>query len=176
MRALGAAALILLWSSIVMAEQRCGLQDYDSIQQPDFDCPGPDELTLQVDLHAPPSVPIHEDDELIVPWEGALVHRDRLIEVGLTLRAVRRLRWADRVRLSEEFRVRLQYENSVAASRLLFAQQQRDVYRDRALAADQRTGSAQSWWRSPSLWFGIGVVVAGVLVALTGWALSAAAE
>lgn len=175
MRPLWVGALVLLWPSIVVAEQPCGPQDYDSIQQPNFDCPGPDELTLRVDLHAPPSVPVREGDELIAPWEGALVHRDRLIEVGLSLRAVRRLRWADRVRLSEEFRTRLQYENSVAVSRLLFAQQQRDVYRDRALAADQRTSSAQSWWRSPALWFGIGVVVAGVLVALAGWALSAAA-
>lgn len=172
MRAL-VLALIILWPSMSLAEQHCGPQDYDSEEQPNFDCPGPGELELRVDLGPPASVPVHQGEEVVAPWDGALVHRDRLLEVGLSLRAVRRLRWADRLRLAEEYEIRLLYEQRLATARLQFAQQQRDAYQDRATAAERRAQSAQAWWRSPALWFAIGVVVAGALVALTAYGLSA---
>lgn len=165
--------LIFMWPSVASAERHCGPQNYDSADQPDFDCPGPGELELRVDLNPPASVPVHQGQEVMVEWDGALVHRDRLLEVGLNLRAVRRLRWLDRLRLAEEYEIRILYERRVAEARLQFAQQQRDVYRDRATAAERRVQSANAWWRSPALWFAIGVVVAGALVALTAYGLSA---
>jgi len=44
----------------------------------------------------------------------------------------------------------------------------------RALAAQQRAEARiDVWWRSPAFWFVVGVVSAGVLVALTAYGLSA---
>jgi hypothetical protein len=34
--------------------------------------------------------------------------------------------------------------------------------------------AAPRWWESPALWFGVGVVTAGAIVAVTGYALQAA--
>jgi len=165
--------LVVLWPMVVTAEQHCDPQNYDSQEQPDFDCMGPGEADLRVDLSPPPSVPVHQGVEIAAPWDGALVHRDRMLEIGLALKAVRRLRWLDRLRLAEEYQIRREAEQRIAEARLEFAEQQRDVYRDRATAAERRAQSAHSWWRSPALWFTIGIVTAGVLVALTAYGLSA---
>lgn len=165
--------LVLLWPSVATAEQHCGPQNYDSDEQPNFDCPGPGELELRVDLHPPASVPVHQGEEVVAQWDGALVHRDRLLEVGLSLKAVRRLRWLDRLRLTEEFEIRIHYEEQVAEARLRFAEEQRDVYRERATAAESRARSAEAWWRSPALWFAVGIIVAGALTAVTAYGLSA---
>lgn len=166
--------LIILWPSVALCEQSCGPQNYDSEEQPDFDCMGPGESDLRVELHAPSSIPVHQGEEMVAQWDGALVHRDRMLEIGLSLLAVRRLRWLDRLRLSEEYQIQTEAAQRIAAARLEFAQQQRDAYQDRATAAERRASSANAWWRSPALWFAVGVVVAGILVALTAYGLSAA--
>ena len=163
--------LVLLYSFEARG-QDCGLQDYDSETQPDFNCPGPGEADLRVDLRPPASISVRQGVSVIPLWDGALVHRDRLVEVGLNLAAVRRLRWLDRLRLREEFAIEQQYQDQLAGTRLHFAEQQRDTYQERALAAERAIQSSNPWWRSPVLWFSVGMVVSGALVALTGYALS----
>ena len=164
--------LLIFLYSFEAYGQHCGPQDYDSEEQPNFDCPGPGELELRFDLSPPPSIPVRQGQVITAAWDGALVHRDRLLEIGFSLTAVRRLRWLDRLRLRDEFAIRNQYQLEIAEARQSFTEQQRDVYQERARAAESRLSSASPWWRSPSLWFAIGMVVAGGLVALTGWALS----
>lgn len=166
-------SLVLLYPSEGLTEQHCGPQDYDSEEAPDFDCPGPGERDLTPRLNPPASVPVHQGQELVVEWEGALVHRDTLLEVGLALKASRRLRWADRLRIHQEYAIRIRYLEQVAEARQTFAEEQRDAYEERARAAEQRAASSQAWWRSPALWFTIGIITAGALVALTAYGLSA---
>ena len=167
--------LLIFLYSLDAYGQDCGPQDYDSGEQPEFNCPGPGEADLRVDLRAPASVPVKQGATVVALWDGALAHRDRLVEVGLNLAAVRRLRWLDRLRLREEFAIERRYQDQLAEARLRFAEQQRDAYQERATAAERLAQSANPWWRSPALWFAIGMIVAGALVALSGWALSTAA-
>lgn len=159
----------------------CGPQDYDGEAPPDFTCPGPEEAALSVDLDAPRSVSVRvgfkildeEGQELLtLAWEGAVVHRNRMVEVGMRTHAVRRLRWADRLRLRREYNIRLQHQSDVAHARLDLIEEQRNAYREQARQANRRANTAHAWWRSPALWFAIGVIVAGVLVALTAYGLS----
>lgn len=166
-------ALILLYPSQGWTEQHCGPQDYDSADAPDFDCPSPGERDLTPRLNPPASVPVHQGQEVVAEWDGALVHRDTLLEVGLALKATRRLRWLDRLRIHEEYAIRVRYLEQIAGARQTFAEEQREAYEQRALAAERRAASSQAWWRSPALWFAIGVITAGALVALTAYGLSA---
>jgi len=165
--------LILLHPSSALCQTICPPQDYDSETPPNFDCPGPEETYMIPDLNPPRSVPVEEGTELVAEWEGALVHRNRLLEVGFTITGLRRLRWADRLRLAREYQIQLEHAEELARIRLEFMEEQRDVYQERARAAEQRADRARSWWRSPALWFTIGVLTAGALVALTAYGLSA---
>jgi len=161
----------------------CGPQDYDGEAPPDFGCPGPEEAALSVNLSPPRSVAVRpgwtilrDDGEIIVTlaWEGAVVHRDRLIEMGLRTKAVRRLRWADRLRLRQEYDIRLQHQQEMTEARIELIEEQRDAYQEMADQAREQVRRSNAWWRSPALWFAIGVISAGALVALSAWGLSAA--
>jgi len=152
---------------VLAPEDPCGPQDYDGEQPPDFTCPGPEERDLRPELHPPDAVAVRQgwvvvDAEgelrLSLLWDGAVVHRDRLIEAGLWLYTVRRLRWADRLRLSREYDIRLHHAEEMGQARLDHMEAQRDAYEERWRIAEQRVRSAQTWWRSPVLWFAVGVV------------------
>lgn len=164
------------------AQTICGPQDYDGRTPPDFTCPSPDESGLVPDLNPPASIPVQLGYKILnvqgqtvktMEWEGAVVHRDRLIEMGLKLHAVRRLRWADRLRLKGEYDVGLQHceETHVAEEKLL--KTQRDDIQARFTASQQAVSDANAWYRS--FWFGfvVGILSTGALVALVAYALSA---
>lgn len=151
----------------------CEVQNYESEITPDFDCPGPEEEGLIPDLNPPPSVPVEESREIVAEWEGALVHRDRLLQVGLTIKGLRRLRWADRLRLRREYDIYLEYVEETERIRRELVESQRDAFEERLVLSQQRTERAQAWWRSPALWFAIGFISAGAITALTAYALSA---
>ena len=167
------------------AEEVCGPQNYDSRTAPNFDCPGPDESTLSLSLDAPRSIPVYPgyvilaatgEEVATITWEGAIVHRNRLIETGLRVKAVRRLRWADRLRLTDTCEIRLRYANDLNNTRIELLQERVDDYQAHASAARERVSSAESWWRAPALWFAVGFVSAGAVVALTAYGLSAAGD
>ncbi len=151
----------------------CGPQEYDSEVEPDFDCPGPDEAELVGSIGAPSSIPVDQGDQVTAPWEGALVHRDRMLELGLKIMGLRRLRWVDRLRLRTEYEIVIEAESRIYEARLLHAQQQVETYQERVNQLIAQENKARSWWRSPALWFTIGVLTAGALVALTAYGLGA---
>lgn len=174
--------LVLLRGCVAYAE--CGPQNYDTRDAPDFNCPGPMELELGPDLDPPPVIPVTAGSQVKAPWEGALVHRDRMIELGSKLTLVRRLRWADRLQLRDEFAVVARHDQEVAEARRLFAEERAVSYRDQlertrtdaeqALAAARsETGRAQAWYRS--VWFGLilGFFSASALVALAAYVVTA---
>jgi len=168
-----ALALVLLASPAAYAQTVCGPQNYDIEEEPDFDCPGPNELEMIPDLRPPPSVAVEAGDIVEVQWEGAVVHRDRLIQMGLRIRALRSLRWSDRLRIHAEYQIRLTHQEETAAARLEHAEERVEVYQEALGRANERVSSAGAWYRS--WWFGylMGVLSAGALVALTAYALIA---
>ena len=151
----------------------CGPQNYDSETEPNFDCLGPGEAELRGSFGAPDSVPVDRGDQITAPWDGALVHRDRMIQLGLHLKVLRRLRWADSLRIRTEYEIILEAESQIYSARLRYAEQQVETYRERANQAISQENRARSWWRSPVLWFAIGVLTAGGLTALAAYGLSA---
>lgn len=166
--------LVLLYPSQGLTEIGvCGPQDYDSEDPPDFDCPSPTEEAMVPRLRPPESVPVRRGEEVAAEWDGALVHRDRLLEVGLRVRALRRLRWADRLRLAATYRIELTYAEEVCTARVEHMEAQRDAYREQWLAAERRAQAHQVWWRSPILWVAVGAVITVGLVLVAAYGLTA---
>lgn len=155
------------------AQEVCAPQDYDSTQEPDFACPSPDEEIMVPNLDPFTSVPVEAGQVHTAEFDGSFVDRNRLIEVGLRIRALRRLRWADRVRLRRQFDVHVQHVRDLSQAQLDYMTAQLDSYRDQLAVANDRVGSSQSWWRSPTLWLAVGVIVTAGLVALSAYGLSA---
>lgn len=165
--------IVLLVPSMALGQVICGPQDYTSQEQPNFECQSPGEAEMVPDLHPPAAIPVRPGTPVTPAWEGALVHRDRLVELGLRVHALRRLRWADTLRLAAEYAVNLEHVQELGQVQLEHMTAQRDAYRERWQAAEERASRSERWWHSPALWVGVGIVVAGCLVALTAYGLSA---
>ncbi len=165
--------LVALYPSQGLTQTVCGPQDYDSKQAPDFDCPSPEEEALIPRLNPPPSIPVHQGKVVEAPWDGALVHRDRLVEYGLKLKALRRLRWADRLYIAERYRIEIEHVRETATIREGLLEEQAEYYSEQALAAERRARSATAWYRS--WWFGFlsGTLVSAALVALAAYVVTA---
>jgi hypothetical protein len=101
-----------------------------------------------------------------------LVHRDRLVYLGLRIRALRRLRWLDTLQLTQRCLIQTEHAEDVADIREdLLRAQAADAER-RATRADRQAQRAEAWWNS--VWFGLvlGVVGAGLLVVLVAYVVT----
>lgn len=167
------ALIVFMVPSTVSAQEICGPQDYSSETQPNFECPSPGESEMVPDLHPPASVPTKVGVTITPLWDGALVHRDRMLELGLRIQGLRRLRWADRIHSAAEYDVELQYSRELCSTRVGLAESQRDAYQEQLQLSQERVAHEQSWYRS--WWFGVvvGVIGTAAVVALTAYALSA---
>ena len=159
-------SLVFLFPLSVSAQAVCGPQDYDSKQAPNFACPGPEEDAMVPELNPPPSVPLQQGKAVEAPWDGALVHRDRLVEYGLRLKALRRLRWADRLYIAERYRIEIEHLEAVATIRDELTEEQLQYHQQRARTAERAVTRAQAWYRSWGFGFLSGFIASGLLVAL----------
>jgi tetrahydromethanopterin S-methyltransferase subunit B len=141
----GALIVILLWSSAVRGEE-CATQNYDSDQEPNFECVGPGEQLFSAQSTPPNSIPVREGQSIVAPWEGALVHRDRLINFGLKIMALRRLRWLDRLRLREQNLIEINYRERLAENSNGFNEQL-------IATCNQTVERVSAWYKS--FWFGL---------------------
>jgi hypothetical protein len=158
--------LLLCLPSPLFAQTICGQQDYDGESEPDFECPSPGEDALTPDLHPPSSIPAPLGALTESPWDGVLVHRDRLVEVGMRLKALRRLRWADRLRLAERYHLELSHLRDTQRIREELLAAQEAAQRTRAEVAERRATSARAWYRSWGFGFLMGFLASGALVVL----------
>ena len=172
-RSLITLLILLLLPANAWGEESCSPQDYTSENSPNFGCPGPGEENMIPSLNPPLSIPVHEGGALVAEWDGALVHRDRLVEVGLTIEGLRRLRWADQLLLRRQYDIQAHHIEEIAQARQAFAEAERDAYKEWYEEAMVSVRNANSWWRSPSLWFAIGMVASGAAMALAIWGLNA---
>ena len=161
------ALLVILFPQPSMAQTVCGPQDYDAKQAPDFDCPSPDESSMIPRLNPPPSVPVKVAENITATWDGALVHRDRLIEYGLKIKGLRRLRWADRLYIAERYLIEIEHARTTGAVREELLEEVAEYHQERATAAERAVRSANAWYRSFGFGLVVGFIGAGLLVALS---------
>lgn len=139
----------------------CEPQNYSSPQSPDFSCPAQDELALvpnSVELW-PASIPVTRGQSFVAPWDGILVHRDRLIELGLRLKAVRRLRWIDGQAVTARLSLEQRYRDRILSISRDHLRQEQERWQRENDVLRKSLASQGKWYRS--FWFGylMGTVV-----------------
>jgi hypothetical protein len=158
--------LVLLFPAAAFAEESCGPQNYDADTTPNFECPSPGEADLVPNLRPPLAIAVREGQTVVSAWEGALVHRDQLILVGLRLQALRRLRWLDRFVGRARLEVEDTYRAELRQADAEFCDSRVQHYQEVALAAEQTSSRASAWYRSFGFGLAVGFLVSGLLVAL----------
>lgn len=171
MRLLAILIIVLYPTSLFGESEECSEQNYDNVEeQPDFACPGPGENSMVPDYAPPDSIPVVMDEYLVAPWDGAFVHVNRLLEIGMRLKAVRRLRWADRARLLQHKRLEIEHAALMAAAHREYAVNRMEQYRKALREANNRTKQATAWYRSWAFGFLLGALSVGIVAALAIYA------
>ena len=154
--------LLAFWSFPAFAE--CPKQNYEGNTPPNYECESPGELDLLTDLQFK-----HGSLELLqgaaAPWSGLLMDKDRAIQLGLRIKALRRLRYLDgkanreKRELDADF---FQKEHQLEVNAL----------RSSLEVAQQELKATQKWYKS--VWFGVGLGVAVTAGVIIGGALAIA--
>ena len=159
--------LILLYATPAHTEEQCTKQIYtDREVKPDFNCPGPGEEGLLPKLELKKSVALELKQP--APWAGILLDRGRVLTLGLRVKALRRLRWEDMMYCGEMAGAEVDYVEQSGQIEVELRTSQRDSYKQQVVVLEKERDRLNSWYRSPILWFSVGVVVtaAGTVAAV----------
>lgn len=150
---------ILFLSFPAHAQKQCPRQNYvDLSVEPDFDCPSPGEEDLLPKFELKESVALELNQP--APWGGILMDVDRVLRLGLRIKALRRLRWEEMRYCGELAAAELDYIEDTSRAELDLRTSQRDTYKSQVEILQREVRALGSWYRSPILWFSVGVVVA----------------
>lgn len=152
-----AVLLSVLLAAPVWAKTPCTTQSYDSGKEPRYDCPGPGEAALTPTLKMRDSVGLTTGKK--APWEGVLLDRNRVITLGLKIKAVRRLRYLDMLERNDRVDAELKLAKANAAANLKLRTSQRDTYKSQVRVLRGELKEAKKWWRSWTFGFVLGLAV-----------------
>ena len=152
-----ALTVLLLLSTTTYAAD-CPRQRYDKPdQQPDYNCPGPGEDSMVPRLQLKASVELKQAGK--APWAGILLDVNRVLVLGLRIKALRRIRWVETIQYQERRTIEKEYLISQHKVEKTFIAQQRDNWKKQAQDAYKELESGRRWYNSRSFWFATGVVV-----------------
>lgn len=161
-------AALMVFPSPASGDGKCVVQDYSNpVKVPDFDCPGPGEEDLLPKLEMRPSLELELDQK--APWPGILMDTNRVLKIGLRIKAIRQLRWQELQYCGEAASAELNYTEQTYQAELDLLTSQRDNYKGQVIELRKEVEKADAWYRSPILWFSVGVIVAsaGTVAAVT---------
>jgi hypothetical protein len=160
-------ALALLVGSPAAAQKQCPTQIYsNSKAEPDYSCPGPGEDALIPKLQLKTSVELKLNAK--APWAGVLMDKNRVLTLGLRIKALRRIRWQETTSCAERLTAEIKYVKASNKATLDLRTSQRDNYKKQTEALQEEVISLKKWYRSGPFWFAVGVVTAtaGTLAAV----------
>lgn len=154
-----AVLIVLLFSAPAWAQTPCPTQIYtDAKKEPNYDCPSPGEDSLVPRLQLKTSV------ELVVkkpaPWSGILLDKNRVLTLGLRIKALRRIRWQENISFQEKLANEKKFDASMYQATLNLRTDQRDNYKKQTEALQKEVIRLNKWYRSPTFWFAAGFVTA----------------
>ena len=146
----------------------------DPTREPNYACRGPWEDLLVPDTRSQPSVGLPKGKVISLPaldYDAVLLDRAKVLELGLRIEAIRRLRWMDLHRSADLLAIEQRYLRDTAAEKDKLAQSQVSSYRTQLQQSQAELSSARAWYRSWTFGVIVGVVltaatVAGVAVAV----------
>ena len=169
MRKLTVLAMFLFSYPALAADPTCAPQDYTKAKPvPIFECPSPLEDTLVPTLDPGPKASVKLLTSKPAPWDGILMDSDRVIQLGLRIKAIRRLRWNDTLTLQDKMAAEIKLVEDSKKADLNLLQSQRESYKQQLQTTQKELDSARAWYRS----WTFGVVVGVVVTSATAVALA----
>lgn len=146
----------LFYFQVAYAEP-CGPQLYtDQVKEPNYDCPSPLENILTPDLPELPSVELKKADP--APRPGILLDVNRVLTLGLRIKALRRIRWMETTAAEKKLESEIKYQQKVGEAKEKLLQSQVDSYKGQLQTAQQDLEKERKWYRSWSFGLVIGIV------------------
>jgi len=162
-------SILVLATAVPAWAEPCVEQDYsDPDGRPRWDCPGPDEGVLLPDIKFKPSVGLDvgagyrkTDKQALIKldYPAVLMDKDKVIQLGLRIQGLRRLRWLDMHRHDRLLEIEkkhvgktLQAKIDLEKSRVKALTSQRDDAR-------RQRDEAKKWYRSWTFGLIVGIVV-----------------
>lgn len=164
----------------LLAAQPCTEQNYsDSKKEPRYDCPGPDEAALVPNVPTKPSLGVPTGTELrvsprkstLVDFDAVLLDKMKVIELGMRIKALRRLRWLERHKGKDLLAIEKKYVSDRLNAKLKLEQSRVKSYKQQRDDARAQRNKLRAWYRSPTLWFAVGFVVSAAGATALGIAL-----
>ena len=156
--------LTILVSFPVYGQKQCPRQIYTDLSvEPDCNCPGPGEEDLLPKLELKETVALEPNQP--APWAGLLMDKNRVLRLGLRVKALRRLRWEELRYCGELAAAELDYLEDTSQAEINLRTSQRDTYKAQVDVLQKEVARLSGWYRSPILWFSVGVVVTAAATA-----------
>jgi hypothetical protein len=93
------------------------------------------------------------------PWEGVLMDRNRVLTLGLKVKAIRRLRYLDMLKRNDKAAAELKLVRANAEADLKLRTSQRDNYKEQVDVLRKELRASNKWYRSWTFGFVLGLVV-----------------
>lgn len=161
-------ALLGLWAPAWAQPQPCTTEDYSNpSKQPDWACPGPDEGILVPDATFKPSVGLDAGSQVtkkgdqkgvLLDYPAVLMDKEKVVQLGLRIQALRRLRWLERHKAKDLVEIERKYMSDRLTAQLKLEQSRvKEAVLQRDDARKERD-SAKKWYRSWTFGLVVGVV------------------
>lgn len=158
MRSIISLTCAILFSAIAFAEEPCAPQNYaDPAREPDYDCPSPQENVLVPEVQAQPSVELKKGDTS--PQSGILMDKNRVIYLGLRIKALRHLRWIDTTSAIKRLAAETAYQQKVSQAKETLLQSQVESYKKQYMDTRDELLKERKWYKSWSFGLVVGIVV-----------------
>lgn len=167
--------------SEIVAQERCRTQNYDNADvEPDYSCPGPGEDVIIPSMSYNPSrglvrgstiLPMN-GDKIVLGYDAVLMDKNKTIELGLTVKGLRKLRWMDLKFVKKMFEVNLNAEKSVFNSRLDFQKSRVETCINQRDEIKKELESSSKWYKS----WPVGAIIGSMVTAAVMTAVFAAVE
>ena len=174
--------LSLSLSSTARATEPCTTQNYSNHEKPPrFDCPGPEEGALVPDLPSKPTKGLDRGATVIpagkkpktflVDYDSVLMGKMKVIELGMKIKGLRRLRWSDRHRGAETLAIEKKFISATWTAKLQLRDSQLVQANKQIVQARKERDEARKWYRSWTFGLVVGVVVTSAAVIGTAVAI-----
>ena len=169
---------LLFLTSTAWADDPCTEQNYsDAGKEPRYECPGPGESAVVPDIPTKPTKGLERGATITpsnkkykpfkVEYDSVIMSRGKVIELGLKIKGLRRLRWLDMHKGAEALAIERKFLSSTWKAKLELRDSQVASYKKQLVTARQERDAARAWYRRFSTGLIAGIVVtAGTAVAI----------
>ena len=161
--------LSLLLAVPAAAAEPCVQQDYgDAKKAPRWDCPGPDEGVLLPDIKFKPSVGLdagasyRKTDQtgmIKLDYPVVLMDKDKVIQLGLRIQGLRRLRWLDLHKGEQVVEIEKKYVGQTLQAKVDLEKSRVKALTSQRDDARRQRDEAKKWYRSWTFGLIVGIVV-----------------